>query len=63
MFGLNNRLEVKVKLEPFGKQLSVRKGFSKYLFSGAIKYGLNENHLPLAIVILSLGPENSYQEC
>lgn len=62
VFGLTNPMEVKVKLEPFGKQLSLRKGFSKYLLSGTIKYRLNENHLPLAVVILYLGSENSYQE-
>ena len=27
VFGLNNPMEVKVKLEPFGTQLSLRKGF------------------------------------
>lgn len=62
VLGLNNPLEVKVKLEPLGKQLSLRKGFSKYLPLGTIKYGLNENHLPLAIVILYLSSENFYQE-
>lgn len=55
-------MEVKVKPESFGKQLSLGKGFPKYLLPGRIKYFLNENHLPFAIVLLYLGSENPCQE-